>query len=256
MFNHLNSKNKHCKGLWPPQPGFFYFNYSNDKGFRKQSELYLVKEIVTSSLNHMREFWDERYQVEEYVYGKSPNTFFKTQLDQLDPGHILLPGEGEGRNAVYAATRGWKVTAFDVSMEGRKKSLRLAEERGVTIEYDLVPYLGFNQPGKFFDAIGLFFTHQPSEMRRQFHKGLQKIVRPGGVVLLEAFHKDQVSRNTGGPKNIDFLFDEAGLTEDFSDLKIVQLKTLTRVLDEGPFHQGEAEVVQMVARRKMSTVQP
>ena len=204
----------------------------------------------------MQEFWDERYQVEEYVYGKAPNTFFKTQLDQLDPGNILLPGEGEGRNAVYAATRGWNVTAFDVSVEGRKKSLRLAEEMGVTIEYDLVPYLGFNQPGKTFDAIGLFFTHQPSEMRRQFHKGLQKRLRPGGFILLEAFHKSQLSRDTGGPKSIDFLFDEAGLREDFSGLEILQLKALTKVLDEGPFHQGEAEVVQMLARRRMSTVQP
>jgi cyclopropane fatty-acyl-phospholipid synthase-like methyltransferase len=198
----------------------------------------------------MQEFWDERYQVEEYVYGKAPNAFFKTRLDQLDPGNILLPGEGEGRNAVYAAAKGWKVTAFDVSMEGRKKSLMLAEERGVTIEYDLVPYLGFNRPGKFFDAIGLFFTHQPSEMRKQFHKGLQKMLRPGGVVLLEAFHKDQLTKDTGGPKNIDFLFDKTGLRQDFSDFEILHLQSITKLLDEGPFHQGEADVIQMVARLK------
>jgi SAM-dependent methyltransferase len=248
-----------CSGCFPRPDslaGLLFTGFPQEEMLSKQSEPSLVIEVVTSKYKQMREFWDERYQVDEYVYGKAPNTFFKTQLDQLTPGNILLPGEGEGRNAVYAAGKGWNVTAFDTSIEGRKKSLRLAAEMGVTIEYDLLPYLGFNQPDKRFDAVGLFFTHQPSEMRRQFHKNLQKMLRPGGVVLLEAFHKDQISRDTGGPKNIDFLFDETALTEDFSDLEILQLKTLTKLLDEGPFHQGEAEVVQMVAQRRLSTVQP
>jgi cyclopropane fatty-acyl-phospholipid synthase-like methyltransferase len=198
----------------------------------------------------MQEFWDERYQVEEYVYGKEPNTFFKSHLDTLKPGTILLPGEGEGRNAVYAASKGWSVTAFDVSIEGRKKALRLAAERGVTIDYRLIPYQGFYQPEAIFDVIGLFFTHQPSAMRRNFHRNLQKKVRSGGMILLEAFHKDQLSRDTGGPKNIDFLFDETDLREDFTDLEIVHLEVVQRDLNEGPFHQGEAVVLQMVARAK------
>lgn len=198
----------------------------------------------------MKKFWDERYQVDEYVYGKVPNTFFQTHLDKLVPGNILLPGEGEGRNAVYAAGKGWNVTAFDVSIEGRKKALGLAAEMGVTIEYNLLPYLGFYQPESRFDVIGLFFTHQPSAMRRQFHRNLQKMVCRGGLILLEAFHKDQLARDSGGPKNIDSLFDEKGLTEDFPDFEILHLEAVTKVLEEGPFHQGEANVVQMIARRR------
>jgi len=197
----------------------------------------------------MQEFWDERYKVKEYVYGKEPNTFLKTHLDKLTPGNILLPGEGEGRNAVYAAAKGWNVTAFDVSTEGRKKALHLAADRGVTIDYRLMPYRKFSQPVGRFDLIGLFFTHQPSALRRDFHRGLQKIVRPGGVILLEAFHKDQLIRETGGPKNIDFLFDKTGLKKDFKDLEILHLEVLSKALDEGPFHQGEAVVVQMIAKR-------
>ncbi|MEX0982304.1 MAG: methyltransferase domain-containing protein [Bacteroidales bacterium] len=196
----------------------------------------------------MQEFWDERYQVEEYVYGKRPNTFFQSQLDTLKPGDVLLPGEGEGRNAVYAAEKGWNVSAFDVSKQGRYKALRLAAERGVTIDYMLMPYQGFNQNESMYDVIGLFFTHQPPAMRRNFHRNLQNMVRPGGIILLEAFHKDQLKRETGGPKNIDFLFDETDLREDFPMLEIVHLEVIERDLDEGPFHQGEAVVVQMIAR--------
>jgi len=199
---------------------------------------YLPKKV------RMEEFWDERYQVEEYVYGKRPNTFFQAQLDTLNPGDVLLPGEGEGRNAVYAAERGWNVSAFDVSKEGRNKALRLANERGVTIDYRLMPYQGLYQDKNMYDVIGLFFTHQPPTIRRDFHRNLQKAIRPGGIILLEAFHKDQLTRETGGPKNIDFLFAETDLREDFPELEILHLEAVERELDEGPFHQGEAVVVQ------------
>ena len=80
-------------------------------------------------------FWNERYASEAYAYGILPNSFFKKQLDQLKPGKILLPAEGEGRNAVYAATQSWKALAFDISDSGRKKSLDLADKHQVNIEY-------------------------------------------------------------------------------------------------------------------------
>ncbi|MDX1604123.1 MAG: SAM-dependent methyltransferase, partial [Salinimicrobium sediminis] len=83
----------------------------------------------------MQEFWNERYQREEYIYGKDPNEYLKAQLKNLTPGRILFPAEGEGRNAVHAAKKGWQVSAFDQSEEGRKKALRLAEAEGVEIDY-------------------------------------------------------------------------------------------------------------------------
>lgn len=202
---------------------------------------------------HTGELWDIRYMADEYIYGKAPNMFFKSRLDKLEPGSILLPGEGEGRNAVYAAERGWNVTAFDISKEGRKKALQLAADRGVFIDYRLMPYTGFSRPDSLVDVIGLFFTHQPSKMRRDFHRSLQSLVHPEGVILLEAFHKDQIKNDTGGPKDIDFLFDETGLRADFPELEMVHLETLPNILDEGTYHQGEAIVVQMIARRNESS---
>ena len=64
-----------------------------------------------------KEMWNERYSADEYAYGTSPNEFFRKNIEQLPPGKILLPGDGEGRNAVYAAALGWDVTAFDMSDE-------------------------------------------------------------------------------------------------------------------------------------------
>ena len=78
-------------------------------------------------------FWNARFGAEPTVYGEGPNVFFAEQLLGLTPGRILLPGDGEGRNAVHAAEQGWSVRSFDASSVGVKKALDMAARRGVTI---------------------------------------------------------------------------------------------------------------------------
>jgi SAM-dependent methyltransferase len=196
----------------------------------------------------MKQMWDERYSLAEYVYGIEANVFFKEQLEKLSLGKILLPGEGEGRNAVYAARMGWDVLAYDPSIEGKKKALKLAEKTGVNIQYEIGSYQEFSPEPMTVDVVGLFFTHQPSEMRHKFHQSLKNSLKPRGVVILEGFSKEQVNRNTGGPKDLNFLFSEDELRKDFSYLKELEITEKVRTLDEGPFHQGEAAVIQLVGR--------
>ncbi len=86
----------------------------------------------------MINFWDERYSEKDYVFGEAPNVFFVDQLAGMKPGTIILPGEGEGRNAVYAASLGWKVHAFDSSTAGKSKALQLAHRKGVIIDYAII----------------------------------------------------------------------------------------------------------------------
>ncbi len=74
----------------------------------------------------MKNFWNKRYSEKEYVYGEDANVFFAEQLQQITPEKIILPCEGEGRNAVYAATSGWGVHAFDTSIIGKSKAIQLA----------------------------------------------------------------------------------------------------------------------------------
>lgn len=70
----------------------------------------------------MKEFWNGKYSSKEYIYGTEPNEYFKSALEKYRPGTILLPGDGEGRNAVYAAKKGWQVTAFDFSNAAKEKA--------------------------------------------------------------------------------------------------------------------------------------
>ncbi len=83
----------------------------------------------------MKEQWDARYKSKEFIYGIEPNNFLKSYLNETSPGKILLPGDGEGRNAIYAAKLGWDVTAFDYSNSAKEKAKGLAHFNNVYITY-------------------------------------------------------------------------------------------------------------------------
>ncbi len=191
----------------------------------------------------MKELWNDRYGSETYVYGKEPNDFFATQLKKTKAGSILLPGEGEGRNAVYAALKGWSVDAFDQSEAGRQKAISLAQERGVQISYDVCQTEDFLFKPDHYDFAALIYFHVDGPTRKNLHQQIYNSLKPGGTLILEAFHKEQLDYNTGGPKSAEMLFDEASLISDFASLETKVLEKQLIILNEGSFHQGEASVI-------------
>jgi len=197
----------------------------------------------------MKEMWDERYSAETYVYGKTPNDFFRQQVDSIPAGRLLLPGEGEGRNAVYAAGRGWKVDAFDYSEAGFQKAMALAKEFNVEINYKVVPFEDYNFPNEHYDAIGIIYFHILASQRESFHRKVIDSLVPGGSIILELYHKTQLGRNTGGPQSLELLYDEKSLAHDFKNLHIEKLDVLTVHREEGLFHSGEARVIQFIATK-------
>jgi SAM-dependent methyltransferase len=197
----------------------------------------------------MKEFWDTRYKEEAFAYGKTPNLFFRENIEKLIPGKILLPAEGEGRNAVYAALMGWDVTAFDFSEEAKNKSLKLAKEFNATINYEVLDVADFPIGNPIYDAVGLFYTHFPAPLRKDFHKKLSQVVKDSAYVVLEAFHKKQLNYCSGGPKNEEMLFSKEEMEEEFSDFKILYLEDKIINLSEGLYHQGQGHVVRMIATK-------
>lgn len=194
-------------------------------------------------------FWDNKYSQKDFLYGRKPNEFFKEHLDELEPGILLLPGEGEGRNAVYAALKGWHVWAFDSSEVAVSKALGLAGMNQTSIRYDQNTVEGFHPGETGFDAIGLIYTHFLPEIRHSFFRNLQNWLNPNGKIILEGFRKDQIHRSSGGPKSLDMLYSVEELRNDFNNLYIEELKTETIELNEGPGHQGEADVIRFVATK-------
>lgn len=197
----------------------------------------------------MQQSWDERYSAEEYIYGTQPNDWFREVVDRLSPGRALIPGAGEGRDAVYAARKGWKVMAFDHSRVGKKKAELLCRIYNVSVDYRVVDAFVFSPGNRKFDLIGMTFFHLPLEFRTMFHRKAADWLAPDGLVVIEAFHPLQLNYSSGGPKDPQLLISTADLTLDFEELSILENRLVVRNLCEGTHHRGLAAVVQFLARK-------
>lgn len=197
----------------------------------------------------MKEFWDNRYANEEYAYGIKPNNFFRQELLKLNPKTILFPAEGEGRNAVFAAKNGWIVKAFDFSVSGQNKALKLAAQQETIIDYEIAGFDDFKASPDSFDCIVLIHAHTPADKRHSYHKKMVEFLKPGGTLILEGFSKEQIHNASGGPKNTGMLFSKEELLEDFKELKEIKIETLETELEEGEFHQGTASVIRLLATK-------
>ncbi len=194
----------------------------------------------------MKDFWNERYAQKEYAYGTTPNAFFKEILDSLPKGSVLLPAEGEGRNAVYAAQTGHAVLAVDMSESGKEKAMQIANQNNVKLDY-IVSDLTSYSTNKSFDTIALIYAHFPPGIRKGIHQSLAALLKPKGTLIVEAFHPKQLNFTSGGPKKEAMLYPLELLRSDFNGLEEVYGKELTILLDEGEHHQGEAAVSRFVA---------
>ncbi len=196
------------------------------------------------------DFWNQRYaEAADYVYGTAPNVFFAQQLQQLKPGKLLLPFEGEGRNAVWAASQGWEVACFDFSSTGRDKALQLAQKAGVTIAYAVSDFRKYDWKKQHYDVVGLFYAHQPEESRKQLHAAVLETLEIGGILLLEAFSTAQLGKKSGGPQSLDMLYSAELLHDDFAALRNRVIQEELVMLDEGPGHRGEASVLRLAGMR-------
>jgi len=196
-------------------------------------------------------FWDQRYAGQDFVFGTAPNEFLRAHADRIPAGPVLCLGEGEGRNAVFLASRGHAVTAVDQSAVGLDKARRLATQQGLqltTVTADLAHYA--IAPGAW-SAIVVIFLHLLPPLRRQVFTAAAAGLRPGGVFLLEAYTPDQVRHGTGGPvNNPEMLLTLAALRGDLAGLDFEVAQELERDVLEGAAHTGRAAVVQMLARRE------
>lgn len=194
----------------------------------------------------MKEIWNKRYAGDEFVYGIHPNAFFKENIDKINPGIILLPAEGEGRNAVYAASLGWDVKAFDFSTKAKEKALLLSKNKNVPIQYAVHGIEEADYELSSFDAIALIYAH--SKNRKENHQRMLQFLKPGGILILEAFSKTQLNNNTGGPKDINMLYSIEELKEDFAGMKELEIWEEEIILDEGNLHKGKSSVIRLVGQ--------
>jgi len=198
--------------------------------------------------------WNERYSKDEFAYGEEPNQYLKEQLEKLPKGTILFPAEGEGRNAVFAAKLGWSAHAFDISEEGKKKAMHLAEKMQVSIEYQVGFLEELNFEPEQFDAIALIYAHFPANIKSEYHQTLDRFLKKNGTIIFESFSKKHLAyvtanENVGGPKDIDSLFSIDEIKADFPNYTIIELEEKEIELNEGLFHNGIGSVIRFVGQK-------
>ena len=202
-----------------------------------------------------KEFWNERYGAQESAYGQAPNEYLKKKLATLEPGKILLPCDGEGRNAVHAASQGWNVSAFDMSDKGKERAELWAREKGVSINFQVGLLQDLEYPKDNFDALAMIYTHFPLEVKESFHRKMAELIAPGGFMIIEGFSKDHIQYRekdpkTGGPPNAEMLYDTEEIEAMLPNFEVIELEQLEVTLDEGLYHQGLSSVVRFLGRKK------
>ena len=194
-------------------------------------------------------FWNLRYATSDYLYGTEPNAFLKEHCSLLN-GPVLSFSEGEGRNAVLLASRGLEVLGVDISMVALEKAKTLAQFRGVEIKTRVADLATFEPEGNHYGSVVSISAHLPSTVRNRLYPLIERSLKPDGIVMLEAYSENQLSRDTGGPKNADMLMTVDKLRREFPNLEPVLLREVEREVSEGEAHTGMASVVQFIARKK------
>ena len=193
--------------------------------------------------------WDERYGEAHYIYGTEPNDFLREHVNELPRGKVLCLADGEGRNSVFLAEQGFDVTAVDASRVGLDKGRQLATARQVVVHQVHADLADFALGHEQWDAIVSIFCHVPPPLRVVLHKHVVAALKPGGVLLLEAYTPDQISHGTGGPPDPALTMSAAGLRRELEGLRFKHLHETERDVVEGTHHTGLGAVVQCIAAK-------
>lgn len=200
--------------------------------------------------------WEARYAEAGYAFGTRPNDFLREHVHYLPKGRILCLAEGEGRNAVWLAQRGYDVTAVDLSTRGMQKAARLAADRRVKITTVVADLATFPIRYAAWDGIVSIFAHVPEPIRKRVHSLVLSGLKHGGVFLLEAYRPEQAALTTGGPADDSRLLNLERLKLELGELEWLLAREIERDVIEGRYHTGRSAVVQLIARRVQGPQKP
>jgi SAM-dependent methyltransferase len=198
------------------------------------------------------EFWDERFARPEPVYGEEPNDFLRVQATQrlAAGGKVLVPADGYGRNGLWLAKQGFDVTTVDISPVGVERARASAKAAGLSVKILLCDLNTWTWPVSEYDAVASIYLHLSPEQRSKLHAAMLRAVKPGGILIFEAFNPAQLQFSSGGPKQVELLYTAELLCRDFAQADALELTESVVDLREGNMHSGKGAVVRAVFRKK------
>ncbi len=196
-------------------------------------------------------FWDQRYQAEGYLFGREPNAFVKSQAHLFGPGQdVLSVADGEGRNGVFVARQGARVTSVDFSAAALEKARSLAGEFNVDVNFKQQDIFDWDGAAGAYDIVlAIFIQFAPPEKRTVLFNNIKRQVKPGGLVLIQGYRPEQISYKTGGPPQVENMYTSDLLRSAFSDFEIQHLEEHDSIVEEGSGHSGMSALIDMIAQR-------
>ena len=197
-----------------------------------------------------QKMWDERFAQPGFVYGDEPNAFLKEQAARWKAGtRLFVPGDGYGRNGRWLARQGFQVHTIDLSPVGVERSRASARSSGLQMKIECADLAKWDWPRDEYDGVAAIFLHLPSDIRPAIHASMLRALKPGGVLIFEAFSPAQLQYKSGGPKDVALLYTEEILRCDFAGAEVLELAESVVELQEGPMHSGPGAVVRGVFRK-------
>lgn len=205
----------------------------------------------TSTFDDAAQVWNRRFERPDYLFGREPNGWLATNVQALAVGgRVLCVADGEGRNSVWLAQRGFDVEAFDISNVGVAKARQLALQAGVQVTFSVASCDDFAWSPASYDAVvAIFIQFADPDLRARIFAHSVQSLKPGGTLILQGYTPQQLEYKTGGPSILSHMYTEDLLRSSFSTLLIDKLSTYEADLAEGSGHLGRSALVGMVAHK-------
>lgn len=198
-----------------------------------------------------RATWDARFSQPGLLFGEQPNAFLRREARRIPASsHVLSVADGEGRNAIFLAAQGYKVTAFDLSSVAVEKARRWAAERGAQVDFQTAGVDDWAWAPAAYDAVvAIFVQFADPAMRARMFAGMWQTLKPGGLLLLHGYTPKQLDYRTGGPGKLEHLYTEALVRELLPGAEWLLLREYEDDLAEGNGHAGRSALLDAVARK-------
>lgn len=162
--------------------------------------------------------WDARYAATDLVWTATPNRWVEAELAGLAPGRALDLACGEGRNALWLAGRGWRVTAVDFSGvalgKGRRAGQAAGDGRAERIDWVQADLLTYQPEPDRYNAVVIAYLQLPSDERRVVVPRAATALADGGVLLVVAHDAANLTGGVGGPPDPAVLYTAGDVRSD------------------------------------------
>jgi len=185
-----------------------------------------------------REGWNRRYRESTLLWSPEPSRFLVQEVADLAAGRALDIGAGEGRNAIWLAEQGWRVTGVEFADVALDRARRIAADRDVEVDWGQADALQWSPEPAGFDLVLLIYLHFSQEEMTSVLRHAQDAVAPGGTLLLIGHDRSNLEHGYGGPPDPALLYEPDDVAAVLTDLKVVKAETRRRPVetDGGTLH--------------------